>query len=199
MPLGACRLLCPELHAEVKWLSPCTSGRYQLPLWPPRGQLGRMSSQGWKPCDHDTLLLPARLDQRRAQLSSEGCSPAPGQDPGFSRGQLQGLSSGDARWQGKQPLSYHEGVLRQLEAWWCQESTCVTGRGLGSGIQGRGGGLGARWAFLRAGVGGWGKDRLPGKSPGAFRSRETQTVISGASGPGDTVLPLTATGIQGQG
>lgn len=41
--------------------------------------------------------------------------PAPGQDPDFSRGQLQGLTPRDARWQGKQPLSYHEGVLRQRE------------------------------------------------------------------------------------
>lgn len=44
MPSGACWLLGGslqgwpvhlELRVEVKWLSPCTSGRCQLPLWPP--------------------------------------------------------------------------------------------------------------------------------------------------------------------
>lgn len=48
MPSGACWLLGgsfqgwpvhPELRVEVKWLSPCTSGRCQLPLWPPHGHL----------------------------------------------------------------------------------------------------------------------------------------------------------------
>lgn len=39
----------------------------------------------------------------------------------------------DAGWQGKQPLSYHEGVLRQMETRWGQESTCE-GRGLGTGM-----------------------------------------------------------------
>lgn len=73
-----------------------------------------MSSQDWRLCDHDTLL-PACLGQHRAQLSSEEHLPAPGQDLDFSRGQLQGLTPRDARWQGKQPLSYHEGVLRQRE------------------------------------------------------------------------------------
>ena len=64
--------------------------------------------------DHDTLL-PACLGQHRAQLSSGEHLPAPGQDADFSREQLQGLTPRGARWQGKQPLSYHEGVLRQRE------------------------------------------------------------------------------------
>lgn len=50
-----------------------------------------MSSQDWRLYDHDTLL-PACLGQHRAQLSSEEHLPAPGQDPDFSRGQLQGLT-----------------------------------------------------------------------------------------------------------
>lgn len=84
------------------------------PSWPPHGHLERMSSQDWRLCDHDTLI-PACLGQHRAQLSSEEHLPAPGQNPDFSRGQLQGLTHRDARWQGKQPLSFHEGVLRQME------------------------------------------------------------------------------------
>lgn len=67
-------------------------------------------------------LLPACLGQHRLSWAVRDI-PAPGQDLGLSRRQLQGLTPRDARWQGEQPLSYYEGVLRQTEGRWGQEST----------------------------------------------------------------------------